>query len=132
MARNVIYEARKLAGLTQADVAKHLGVNQSTYSNKERLNDFTNVERKKLIDFIGQDNMDEAMHSFSQFSEVSVNYDNKYKTLLSEVNKLLQLQRAGMLIQAEIISRIDGLPADQALDELKKLYEEKTGQKVDI
>ena len=132
MARNIVYEARRLAGLTQSEVANHIGVTQSTYSNKERANDFTAVERKKLIEFIGQDNIDQAGITMRQMNEPESKYDNKYNKLISEVNRLLELQKAGMIIQAEIIGRMQGLPPDEAIDALKKLYEEKTGQKVDI
>lgn len=131
--RNYVFEARKLAGITQADAAHEIGLSQSTYSTKERLNEFTMMELKKLDKLFGQGVLERVKNESNVLGEPGVPYGNTdFTKLLSIVNRSISMQEAGLIAQVDIISRLSGKSYDEAFKELSKLYEDKTGKKLVI
>lgn len=132
MSKNYLYDARRMARKTQKQMAEHLKMNQSTYSSKESRLDFSRHEWINIESYLGKENIDRAMGLSLVSEEGNTNYDNKYSSLLYEVNRLIELQKLGLIVQAEIISKIEGKSYEDALVELKKLYFERTGKRIDI
>lgn len=135
MDRQTIAEARKKAGKTQADVAKHLGINQSTYSGKEQRNDFTLLEMKMIKKYIGHEIFDRVENANLLLHEPASGFgkaSDDHRRLLVAMNKLLGLQRAGIAIQAEMFAEMKGISVEEVIEKIKTKYRDLTGESIDL
>lgn len=135
MKRNYLFDARKLSGKTQNEIADFLKMNQSTYSTKESKLDFTVMEWQKIERVIGRDSLEYAkqMHSIAQ--EPSTSYGKSgddHRRLLSMVNKIMALQESGVAVLSEFLAELKGLPVETVINKIKEKYKEKTGESIDI
>lgn len=133
MNKNYIYQARRLAGITQKQVADLLEIKQSTYSSKEQRLHFTKTELKKIENLIGSDIIKEVQddNASLELNDAPATYGkagDEYRELLKKVNELSELQKAGLMIQAELFAGAQNRSVKSVIDDINKLIKKKTGK----
>lgn len=132
MNKSYIFKARQDAGKTQSEVADHLGMKLQTYASKEQRTDFTTVELKRIGDFIGVNLIEMELSLVEEDETIYGKAGAQYRKMLSAFSEVSTLQKAQIIIQAEIIAAIKNKSLAAAINEIKKLIKNKTGKDIDL
>lgn len=102
--------ARKAKGKTQADIAKHLKMDQSAYSRKERTGELSLSEIDKISSYLKVDK--EALAS------EGVTISDLYKLLAEEAIKQDSMLRVILMAVGELLAEKKGVPVGTLLNNL--------------
>jgi DNA-binding XRE family transcriptional regulator len=141
---NNIKAARKLAGLTQEDVAKKLNVPRSTYGTWETVIqpswDDTAAIGKVLgfkvndlldEDFISKNNIENTESEYKKRKRAGVKSVDADQLLSHTVIEMKAMMRVMLRNQAEIISKQKGVSVSSVLKQLTKAVRDEASEEFD-